>query len=65
MITPQTEGGQIVRQRTLTNSTVDHRANPLVVGWVPVRSGAQEHENIPSRFDNRLEYRDGRVEVLS
>lgn len=65
MITPKTEDGQIVRQRTLTNSTVDHRANPLVVGWVPVRAGSQQHENIPSRFDNRLEYRDGRVEVLS
>lgn len=65
MITPQVESGQIVRPRTLTNSTVNHRTNPLVVGWVPVRAGAQQHENIPSRFDNRLEYRDGRVEVLS
>ena len=65
MITPQTEGGQIVRQRTLTNSTVDHRAHPLVVGWVPVRPGSQDHENIPSRFGDRIEYRDGRVEVLS
>jgi len=64
MITPQTEPLQIVRQRTLTNSTVDHRQNPLVVGWVPVRAGAQQHEAIPSRFDNRLEYRDGRVEEL-
>jgi hypothetical protein len=65
MITPQTEPLQIVRQRTLTNSTVDHKQNPLVVGWVPVRVGAQEHENIPSRFNDRLEYRDGRVEELS
>jgi len=65
MITPKTEPLQIVRQRTLTNSTVDHRKNPLVVGWVPVRPGSQEHEKIPSRFNDRLEYRDGRVEELS
>ena len=65
MITPQIEGGQIVGSRTLTNSTVDHKQNPLVVGWVPVRVGAQEHENIPSRFDDRLEYRDGRVKELA
>ena len=65
MITPQTEPLQIVRQRTLTNSTVDHRQHPLVVGWVPVRAGSQQHEAIPSRFDNRLEYRDGRKEVVA
>ena len=65
MITPQTESGQIVGHRTLTNSTVDHRKSPLVVGWVPVREGSQEHENIPSRFNDRLEYRDGRVEELA
>ena len=65
MITPQTESGQIVGHRTLTNSTVDHRKNPLVVGWVPVRAGSQEHEKIPSRFNDRLEYRDGRVKELS
>jgi hypothetical protein len=65
MITPQIEGGQIVGPRTLTNSTVDQRSNPLVVGWVPVRQGSQEHEDIPSRFGDRLEYRDGRVKELS
>lgn len=63
MITPKTEELQIVQHRTLTNSTVDHRKNPLVVGWVPVREGAQQHEQIPSRFNDRLEYRDGRKEA--
>lgn len=65
MITPQIEGGQIVGPRTLTNSTVNPHSKPLVVGWVPVRAGSQQHEDIPSRFGNRLEYRDGRVKELS
>lgn len=61
MITPKTEQGQIVQPRTLTNSTT---TSPLVVGWVPVRQGSQDHENIPSRHNDTLRYRDGRVEAL-
>lgn len=37
---------------------------PLVVNWVPVRPGSENHEKIPSRFGNRLEYRDGKVKQL-
>lgn len=64
MITPQTEGGQIVAPRTLTNSSIPS-SKKLVVGWIPVRPGSQNHENIPSRFGDRLEYRDGRKEVVA
>lgn len=63
MITPKTEELQIVQHRTLTNSTVDHRTNPLVVGWVPVRIGSQQHEAIPSLHNGTLYYRDGRKEA--
>lgn len=33
--------------------------------WIPVRPGAQDHEQVPSRMGDRRVWRDGRVEVKS
>jgi hypothetical protein len=45
--------------RTITNA---NKAGDFVSSWVPVRPGADDHENVPSRtFDKRV-FRDGRVE---
>lgn len=32
--------------------------------WVPVRPGAQDHEQVPSRIGDRRVYRDGREEMV-
>lgn len=49
--------------RTITNAT--KTGDNFASSWVPVRPGADDHERLPSRINNRLEYRDGRVEELS
>ena len=32
--------------------------------WIPVRPGAQDHENVPSRRSDGRYFRDGRVEEV-
>jgi hypothetical protein len=45
--------------RTITNA---NNEGSYRAAWVPVRPGADDHENVPSRtFDKRV-FRDGRVE---
>ena len=48
--------------RTITNA---NNSGSYRAAWVPVRPGADDHERLPSRINDRLEYRDGRVEELS
>ena len=44
--------------RTITNA---NNNGSYRAAWVPVRPGADDHENVPSRtFDKRV-FRDGRV----
>ena len=35
------------------------------LSWIPVRPGAQDHEQVPSRMGDRRVYRDGREEVVA
>jgi hypothetical protein len=35
--------------------------DPYIPEWVPVRAGAQDHEQVPSRRFDVREYRDGKV----
>ena len=35
------------------------------LSWTPVRPGAQDHEQVPSRMGDCRVYRDGRVEVVA
>ena len=52
---------KVAESRTITNANNRGSHN---AAWVPVRPGADDHENIPSRNFNRREYRDGRVEEI-
>lgn len=51
-----------IREREVTEpiSTETYKAN-----WIPVRPGAQDHEQVPSRMGDRRVYRDGREEVVA
>lgn len=46
--------------RTITAATTQGNYAP---NWIPVRLGAQDHEQVPSRRSNKRYYRDGRVEA--
>lgn len=54
--------GEIVAPRSHTNVSQRevYRSN-----WSSVRPGADEALAVPSRMNNRLHYRDGRVEVIA
>ena len=53
---------KVAESRTITNA--NKTGDDFVSSWVPVRPGANDHEQIPSRNFNRREYRDGRVEEI-
>jgi hypothetical protein len=48
-----------VREYTNANSK-----ELYVPSWTTIRPGSDEHEKVPSRVNQRREYRDGKVEVL-
>ena len=48
--------------RTITNSNSREVYRP---SWAPVRPGAQDHEVLPSRFNDTLTFRNGKTEVLT
>ena len=52
---------KVAEARTITNA---NKGGSFNAAWVPVRPGADDHENIPSRTFDRREYRDGRVEEI-
>lgn len=54
----------VAAPRTIVNGAMPNQS-PFTPGWIPVRPGAQDHENVPSRTGLRREYRDGRVEDAS
>jgi hypothetical protein len=52
--------GNMPRNRTVSSPMSDDIYKPE---WVPVRPGAEDHENVPSRRVTTREWRDGRVEA--
>lgn len=47
-----------VREFTNANSR-----EPYVPSWTTIRTGSDDHEKVPSRINQRREYRDGKVEA--
>lgn len=52
----------ITAPRTITNSS---QRKKYETNWGPIRPGSNDHEKIPSRMNNSLRYRDGKVEKVS